>query len=79
MKKIIFFLLIMAVVLTSSYIYAAQKSPLGLGNIAVKVNYLRVPYSIFQKQLSGQPKGVIFTEIDSIDEEFRESSLRRGT
>ena len=40
---------------------------------------LRVPYSMFQKQLSGQPKGVIFTEIDSIDEEFRESSLRRGT
>ena len=41
--------------------------------------YLRVPYSMFQKQLSGQPKGVIFTEIDSIDEEFRESSIRRQT
>lgn len=40
MKKIIFFLLIMAVVLTSSSIYAAQKSPLGLGNIAVKLNYI---------------------------------------
>lgn len=40
MKKTILFLLIMALVLTSSSIYAAQKSPLGLGNIAIKLNYI---------------------------------------
>lgn len=39
--------------------------------------YLRVPYSIIQNQSSSHPKRVIFTEIYFIDEEFRESSLRR--
>jgi hypothetical protein len=40
MKKVMFFMLIMAFIFTSSSLYAEQKSPLGSGNIAVKVNYI---------------------------------------
>lgn len=40
MKKIIFFLLMIAFLLTSSSLYASQKSPLGSGNLAVKLNYI---------------------------------------
>lgn len=40
MKKLILFFLIGLVILTSSSVYAEQKSPLGLGNLAVKLDYI---------------------------------------
>lgn len=40
MKKLVFFLLIVAFVLTFSSICAAQKSSLGLGSLAIKLDYI---------------------------------------
>jgi hypothetical protein len=40
MKKLFLFSLMMAFILASSTVYAEQKAPLGIGNIAVKLDYI---------------------------------------
>jgi len=40
MKKLLLFVLVSVIVMTSTAVYAAQKAPLGLGNIAVKLDYI---------------------------------------
>ena len=41
MKKILFMLLIVAFVCTASTVFAAQKAPLGSGNLAVKLDWIK--------------------------------------
>jgi hypothetical protein len=41
MKKFLFMLLIIAFVCTASTVYAAQKAPLGTGNLAVKLDWIK--------------------------------------
>ena len=41
MKKFLFMLLIVAFVCTASTVYAAQKAPLGMGNLAVKLDWIK--------------------------------------
>lgn len=40
MKKMLFMLLIVAFICTASTVYAAQKAPLGSGNLAVKLDWI---------------------------------------
>ena len=41
MKKFLFMLLIIAFVCTASTVYAAQKAPLGAGNLALKLDWIK--------------------------------------
>jgi len=41
MKKLLFMLLIVAFVCTASTVYAAQKAPLGSGNLAIKLDWIK--------------------------------------
>ena len=40
MKKLFLLVLVSVIVMTSTAVYAAQKAPLGLGNIALKLDYI---------------------------------------
>ena len=40
MKKLLLFVLVLVIVMTSTALYAAEKAPLGFGNLAVKLDYI---------------------------------------
>ena len=41
MKKFLFMLLIVAFICTASTVFAAEKAPLGMGNLAVKLDWIK--------------------------------------
>jgi len=48
MKKFLFMLLIVAFVCTASTVYAAQKAPLGSGNLALKLDWIKFTDSVLK-------------------------------
>jgi hypothetical protein len=48
MRKFLFMLLIVAFVCTASTVYAAQKAPLGTGNLAVKLDWIKFTDSVLK-------------------------------
>ena len=49
MKKVFLLSLMVVFVFASSALYAAEKCPLGIGNLAVKVDYINFTEDVFDK------------------------------